>query len=1039
MPGPSPFRRWTARRFGVYAGDDARQANILGDNYGNIYLSTPTTAPAPLPLVREARSLHNRIKEDLDDELGRRQARTPLKLTVRDGAPGSSTEQGGEAHVTARTARDHTLETFVQQFSCTRQRRLILLGEPGSGKSTAAMQLAREMLDCREDTDPVPTVIAMSDWHPEDTHLDTWLKQRISAQYFPGLRRIGWFGRRDLGGVAAKLVEKKLVLPILDGLDELPRGAWHQARRALREILTDKEREFVLVCQSAAAKELIPAELGSADGTQRVTLAPLEPEQAIAFLSRRTCADEARWEPVFRELRREPKGPLAETLTAPLMLDMARVVYESPDTDPAKLADRRCFPSPAALRSHLLDCYVRSEYRRRGAPLGEGERFAPRRRPYPPQAAERWLSFLARHLSQSRTTQLLWWRLPDSVALLDSTAPARLANPQLGPKVLLAGLLALLVGAPLSTLGILGICCFFGWIGSAAAQMLSPRSESDGGLGGLLWQIIDTYQGVDLFVVWLRLTPVIATAQLLGLAGWLTSKTAENQDPIGTVQDELRGDMKLFAARTAATGLVMFLLGMSASMWLEPQRSVASFLLSAGMEPPFDAWLRSLHDAPGLLVGLWGSALLTLTVAIVLAQRSAWGLLLQAAVWLALTRRLPWRPLRFLEDAQSRGVLRRNGSIYEFRHALLQRHLAQPAGLRQSSAAWTVTEAQRLQSVGSRRRAVRMLRSLSMNDPKAREILAGLAEERAVRSTRWGLPGHFGWNYHFHQAAEWWEEKVRQGDPDAVEGLLDLHRRQRHREEQPGLLRLHRLLIARQRELNFWRRQKSDAAAHSALIRTLSERIQMPTRGRVRTFIRWWETRQLESLQEGGGRLPLQATAAPAQEAPPLSLSDTVEQTLRSAFALPGGQPVGTGQLLARLADYDVAADWQRVWLHTGDPSGNGLAGRPDPGPLASAEDIAAVPQPLSALIPPATELTRHAVKSLLLLEDMSRAYPLESVPPGWLALAVLTDPRAGAAQALLESGDLSHQELLECVMDNLLHTRLPGFPPSGADPCAAS
>jgi hypothetical protein len=45
--------------------------------------------------------------------------------------------------------------------------------------------------------------------------------------------------------------------------------------------------------------------------------------------------------------------------------------------------------------------------------------------------------------------------------------------------------------------------------------------------------------------------------------------------------------------------------------------------------------------------------------------------------WWALRGRLPWRLIRFLDDAHRRGVLRQTGAVHRFRHADLQRHLAE--------------------------------------------------------------------------------------------------------------------------------------------------------------------------------------------------------------------------------------------------------------------------------------------------------------------------------------------------------------------------
>lgn len=61
-----------------------------------------------------------------------------------------------------------------------------------------------------------------------------------------------------------------------------------------------------------------------------------------------------------------------------------------------------------------------------------------------------------------------------------------------------------------------------------------------------------------------------------------------------------------------------------------------------------------------------------------------WGLVILAAsapfsltrIYLALTGRLPFRLMRFLEDAHQRGVLRQVGPEYQFRHARLQEYLA---------------------------------------------------------------------------------------------------------------------------------------------------------------------------------------------------------------------------------------------------------------------------------------------------------------------------------------------------------------------------
>src|SRR5262245_8282085 len=66
--------------------------------------------------------------------------------------------------------------------------------------------------------------------------------------------------------------------------------------------------------------------------------------------------------------------------------------------------------------------------------------------------------------------------------------------------------------------------------------------------------------------------------------------------------------------------------------------------------------------------------------------RTSWGQFTIARAWLAARRQLPLRLLAFLDDAHQRGVLRQAGTFYQFRHALLQDHLADTSPVSQPTA-----------------------------------------------------------------------------------------------------------------------------------------------------------------------------------------------------------------------------------------------------------------------------------------------------------------------------------------------------------------
>jgi hypothetical protein len=72
--------------------------------------------------------------------------------------------------------------------------------------------------------------------------------------------------------------------------------------------------------------------------------------------------------------------------------------------DPAELCDSPRFPTREAVELHLFDGFLPAAYRRHPDPG--------RRCPWAPEAAQRWLVFLARHLEHTmRSTDLAWWQL----------------------------------------------------------------------------------------------------------------------------------------------------------------------------------------------------------------------------------------------------------------------------------------------------------------------------------------------------------------------------------------------------------------------------------------------------------------------------------------------------------------------------------------------------------------------------------------------------------------------------------------------------
>lgn len=118
-----------------------------------------------------------------------------------------------------------------------------------------------------------------------------------------------------------------------------------------------------------------------------------------------------KWDPVLRCMRTEPGDPacrmLLEVLSTPLMASLARSVYSDTAADPAILLNGN-FADCYEIEAHLLDGFIPAAF---AGPVTIGSRQQQRSA----QDAERWLSFLARHLDLLGTRDLEWWRLQNAV------------------------------------------------------------------------------------------------------------------------------------------------------------------------------------------------------------------------------------------------------------------------------------------------------------------------------------------------------------------------------------------------------------------------------------------------------------------------------------------------------------------------------------------------------------------------------------------------------------------------------------------------
>lgn len=88
---------------------------------------------------------------------------------------------------------------------------LLILGEPGSGKTTVLFELARSLVAQAEqdEREQIPVILNLSLWQPEQLILSEWLVAQLQEHYKVSLE------------VAKVWVRDEEIMPLLDGLDDV--------------------------------------------------------------------------------------------------------------------------------------------------------------------------------------------------------------------------------------------------------------------------------------------------------------------------------------------------------------------------------------------------------------------------------------------------------------------------------------------------------------------------------------------------------------------------------------------------------------------------------------------------------------------------------------------------------------------------------------------------------------------------------------------------------------------------------------------------
>lgn len=247
--------------------------------------------------------------------------------------------------------------------------RLLILGEPGAGKTTMLLQLALDLIERAEEdsSEPVPVVVNLASWARHGGSIREWLVE-------DALQNQANVGQEDL---ARTLIEGNYLLLLLDGLDEIEDTRREGCVAAINDYLDEVPGRMV-VCSRTEEYEQTGEQLAL---ERAVQIEPLQPDQVIDELEEHSETEG------LREMLRED-DQLRELATTPLNVSVMLLAYGG------KSASEVQAETTAERRRVLWNDYVTRMLARKPTE-------------YAPENILKWLSWLATKMRQDDMTRFI--------------------------------------------------------------------------------------------------------------------------------------------------------------------------------------------------------------------------------------------------------------------------------------------------------------------------------------------------------------------------------------------------------------------------------------------------------------------------------------------------------------------------------------------------------------------------------------------------------------------------------------------------------
>jgi hypothetical protein len=296
-------------------------------------------------------SLHNEVLISLGMQQMDKAVNAPWKYTV----------EVSDA-VNSASLEDKDINTIYSTTGL-----LLILGEPGSGKTTTLLDLARTLLDrARQDIkERVPIVLNLSSWEKNQS-LAEWISSELSEKY--------WVPRK----IAQSWLQNNYLLPLFDGLDEVETTLQPDCVTAINVFIQECNPSGLVVCSRLNEYRWLPERL-KLNGA--ICLEPLGSEEVGKYLAAGGAKLAVLSEAIVSD------AVLQEVAQTPLMLSIMSLACQGAETREFAVQEG---DSVEERRKQIFRLYVKQMFQPKGrASLA-----------FPKEKTIGWLSWLAQKMRQ---------------------------------------------------------------------------------------------------------------------------------------------------------------------------------------------------------------------------------------------------------------------------------------------------------------------------------------------------------------------------------------------------------------------------------------------------------------------------------------------------------------------------------------------------------------------------------------------------------------------------------------------------------------